>query len=124
MYIHRSSAHPNATFKGFIKDEIIRYKRNTSIPQKTNQSIFEFKKRPISRGYSESEIDTTVLKTESIKIHDLLINSKTKSNRPPSVFVTKYNPAVKKLGRILRKHWYVIKKDKQSSLIFPTPPII
>lgn len=39
MYLHRSSAHPNATFKIFIKGEIIRYKRNTSDPQKANHLI-------------------------------------------------------------------------------------
>lgn len=110
MYLHRRSAHWNATFKGFIMGEIIRYKRSTSDPQKAKQLILQFKKRLILRGYSESEIDNTVLETESINRHDLLKNSKTKSNRPPLVFVTKYNPAVKRLGRILRKHWYIIKK--------------
>lgn len=110
MCVHRRSAHSNATFKRFIMDEIIRYKRSTSDPQKAKHLILQFKKRLILRGYSESEIDNTVLETESINRHDLLKNNKTKSNRPPSVFVTKYNPAVKRLGRILHKHWYIIKK--------------
>lgn len=107
MYLHCSSAFPNATFKGFIKlkGEI----KNTSDPQKAKQLILQFKKRLIWRGYSEPEIDNIVLETKSINKHDLLINSKTKSNKPRSVFVTKYNQAVKRLGRILCKHWYIIK---------------
>lgn len=60
MYLHHRSAHSNATFKGFIMGEIIRYKRSTSGPQKAKQSILQFKKRLILRGYSESEIDNTV----------------------------------------------------------------
>ncbi|XP_061170725.1 uncharacterized protein LOC133180172 [Saccostrea echinata] len=113
MYLHRSSAHPNATFRGFIKGEIIRHKRNTSDPHKTKQLISQFKKRLLSRGYSDSEIGSIVSETETINRQDLLKNSKTKSNRPPSVLVTKYNPAVQKLGKILRKHWKIIQKDKQ-----------
>lgn len=124
MYLHRSSAHPNATFKGFIKGEIIRHKRNTSDPHKTEHLISQFKKRLILRGYSESEIDSVISQTETVVRQDLLKNNKTKSNRPPSVLVTNYNPAVQKLGKILRKHWKVILKDKECKEIFPVPPII
>ncbi|XP_062598993.1 uncharacterized protein LOC134260453 [Saccostrea cucullata] len=72
MYLHRSSAHPNATFRGFIKGEIIRHKRNTSDPHKTKQLISQFKERLISRGYSESEIDSIVSETQTINRQELL----------------------------------------------------
>ena len=124
MYLHRSSAHPKATFRGFIKGEIIRHKRNTSDPHKTKQFISQFKKRLLSRGYSVHEIDSIISEVEKINRQDLLKDSKITSNRPPSVLVTKYNPAVKKLGTLLRKHWKIIQKDKRCSAIFPLPPII
>ena len=124
MYLHRKSAHPNATFKGFVKGEIIRHMRNTSDPHKTEQLISQFKRRLISRGYLASEIDNIISETKTINRLDLLKNRKIKSNGPPSVFVTKYNPAAKKLGKILRKHWKIIQKDKHCSTIFPAPPII
>lgn len=37
MCLHRSSAHPNATFKGFIKEKIIRPRETSLI--RTKQSI-------------------------------------------------------------------------------------
>lgn len=91
-YLHRSSTHPNATLEGFIKGYIIRHKKNTSDLQKAKQLILQL--RLISRGYSESEIVYIVLETKSINRHDPLVNS-TKLKRPPLVFVTKYNPALK-----------------------------
>lgn len=39
MFLHRCSTHPNATFRGFIKGEIIQYMRNTSGQQKARQLI-------------------------------------------------------------------------------------
>lgn len=101
---------------------IIRLKRNTSNPQKTKQFISQFKTRLLSRGYSVHEIDSIVSEVEKTNRQDLLKDSKITSNRPPSVLVTKYNPAIKKLGTLL--HWKIIQKDKQCSAIFPIPPII
>lgn len=48
MYLHRSSAHPRYIFKGFINGEIIRYKRDTSDPNKPRELMLQFNKRIIS----------------------------------------------------------------------------
>ena len=43
---------------------------------------------------------------------------------PPLVLVTKFDPRIPPLKRILMKHWDLVQNNEFLSRIFPNPPII
>lgn len=124
MYLHRTSAHPEHTFKAFIKGELIRNMRNTSNEDKRKKIIFKFMNRLIGRGYSKLEIQKVLHETENLNRNELLKTRTDRQNTTPLVFVTKYNPRVRKLGKIIRTHWPKIAGDAHCSKLFENPPVI
>jgi hypothetical protein len=63
----------------------------------------------LSRRYSLHEINNIVSEAENIKEISAK-NSKTTSEMPPSLNVTKDNPAVKQRGTLLRTSWQLSKR--------------
>ena len=123
QYLERSSCHPKSTFKAFIKGETIRHMRNTSNAQKLNELLNLFKLRLLKRGYKNVEIDETFNEIRKIQRSDILKDKQKKKNSS-LVFVTKYNPGLKHLKKILLKHWFELNKNIRCQRIFKTNPII
>ena len=125
LYLHHSSAHPKSTFRGLIKGEIIRYIRNTSNKEKQRNCISQFRSRLLNRGYPKAEIDKIISQSEKY-VRNELLKQKDKSRKQelPLVFITHFNPRVRKLGTILRKHWGIIRNNEDLCKIFQKPPTV
>lgn len=123
QYLERSSSHNVSVFKGLVKGEIIRHIRNTNDELETRKLIEAFKVRLIRRGYKSAEIDKIIQSTRMIKRTDLL-QDKIKSKRKVTVFVTKYNPAIKQLKKLLVKHWKELSNNDRCKQIFQNLPMV
>ena len=123
QYLERTSSHPKSVFKGLVKGEIIRHIRNTSNQREAGELIEAFKIRLQKRGYKLSEINEIIQQTAHLNRIDLLKDKKV-IKRKATVMVTKFNPAIKQLKRILLKHWHILKQNKRCSEIFKSEPII
>lgn len=126
QYLERSSAHNSSVFKGFIKGETIRHMRNTSNENTLLKFLREFEINLLKRGYNENEIKSSmqnVLANNNRK--NTLQNKKgIKKQGIPLVFVTKYNPCIRRLKRKLTKYWHILTKDEECNKIFPDLPIV
>ena len=124
MYLHRSSAHPPTTFKGIVKGEIIRCMRNTSDKTKHESLIKKYQTRLLKRGYTKMETDKIIRQTRCLSRTALLKQKEYDPKSIPLVFITPFNPRLRKLGKIVRKHWNIIEQNEICSKIFPNPPTI
>ena len=125
QYLHRSSAHPPSVFKGLVIGEITRIIRCTNNQSDIKTQIDLLFEHLRKRGYSQQELDKIRNYTSTINRKTTLqYKIKNKNKKPPLVFATKYNPCFKQLGKIIRKHWYIIEKDETTKKLFPKPPII
>lgn len=125
QYLDKSSAHPESVFKGFLMGEITRFIRSSNNTSDLQSQINLFKHKLTKRGYKKNYMEPIFSKTvQTPRSNTLSYNKKEMKTAPPLVFATKYNPAIKNLGKHLRKHWQIIKNDQEANLIFPKVPII
>ncbi|PIK37099.1 hypothetical protein BSL78_26069 [Apostichopus japonicus] len=125
QYLDRNSAHPLATFKGFIKGEILRYARlcnnETDFLEKKNA----FTEKLLLRNYKKEEIATA---TKGIKFENRrqYLTTNPKQKEPPLVFKLTYTPHIKTthLKKALLKHWHLISQHAELSKLFPKEPIL
>ena len=120
LLLHHASHHPTACKKGIIYSQALRYRRII-----TNDDELRLHKILLARGYSHSTITTAINKATSKTQSQLL------QHKPPPAttgvhipFVTPYNTDLPPLSRILREHWYIIKKDTTLSQLFPRQPFL
>ncbi|KAJ8024865.1 hypothetical protein HOLleu_34899 [Holothuria leucospilota] len=125
QYLDRNSAHPLATFKGFIKGEVLRYARLCSNESDFLEKRNSFTERLLTRSYSPEEIAAATNGLD-YKQRTNLLASKNIETAPPLVFKTTYTPHIKTchLKQALTKHWNLIASDKQLSRLFPDYPTI
>ena len=125
QYLERSSAHPLATFKGFIKGEVIRYARlcnsETDFLEKRNS----FTEKLLLRNYTREEV-ASASKGINHELRAQYIMNKPKCNLLPLVFLITYTPHVRTchFKAALLKHWHLITEHPVLSKVFPEKPII
>ena len=125
QYLHRSSTHPSSVFKGFIIGELTKIFRCTNNSNDIEFEIEMFRNHLLKQGYKQNELNKITPITKKIdRSTTLKYKIKNKNVAPPLVLATKYNPCFKQLGRVIRKHWHLIEKDKITKELFPRPPII
>lgn len=94
-YITNRSAHPIALKKGFIKGELIRYIRNSSLESDFNSLRSTFKIRLLRRGYSNNFINNTF---NSVSYSNRRIYlSKRPPPTPVAPFVIRFNNRIHSL---------------------------
>ena len=77
------------------------------------------------RDYTKTEIDVAMYSVNNTDRIDLLsTNRGGGSKNIPLVLSTKYNPAIRNLGKIIRKHWHLIDQNAECNKLFPKIPII
>ena len=126
QYLDRNSAHPLATFKGFIKGEVLRYARLCNNINDFIEKRDSFIEKLLMRNYCKDEIYSTT--TSSIK-HTESHNHLTKKlrvSKPPLVFKLTYTPHIKTmhLKQALTQHWHLIAQHQHLSQLFPNKPLI
>ena len=125
LYLHRNSCHSKHVFSGFIRAETLRHVRNTNNKSDLNQIIHNFRERLISRGYSKSEIDSSMSTVLSKQRSNFLMHKENKNNKNiPLVMGTRYNPRLKKIKSHILKYWNLLSFDETCREIFREKPII
>ena len=125
QYLDRKSVHPLATFKGFIKGEVLRYARlcnnETDFIEKRNA----FTEKLLLRNYGKEEI-ATAIKGINYKNRTQYLTTTPKQKVPPLVFKLIYTPHIKTqhLKKALLKHWHLISEHPKLSELFPNEPIL
>ena len=124
QYLQPSSAHPIHTFKSITVGETIRHVRNNSSKKELKKHLDNLHQKLIKRGYKSKKTLKLIneVKNKIDRKKTLMTVSKNKSI--PLTFITKYNPVVKGLSRILRKHWNKLVADDKCKEIFKQMPII
>ena len=128
QYLHRKSSYPPHVFNAFIYGECLRYARNTNNPEDFQETVQNFSRKLLNRGYSPKEIQLATSKV-SLEGRTQLVHKpqrKTRTKKLPVVFSTTYNPAINHgdLKRAIHKHWRHIQGNEQLREIFPNPPLI
>ena len=121
QYLERKSAHNPSVFKGFIKAETIRYIRSTNDEDVLQENLSNFRRNLLRRGYSETEINQNIQAVLDNYDRDALLSDKNKKQGIPLVFVTKYNPGIRKIKQKLVKYWHILQRDKD---VFSELPIV
>ncbi|KAJ8047410.1 hypothetical protein HOLleu_06399 [Holothuria leucospilota] len=89
QYLDRTSAHPLATSKGFIKGEVLRYVRLSNNENDFVSKRDAFKEKLISHNYMGQEFDHAI-KGINYKERSNLLLSKPRENQRPLVFKITY----------------------------------
>ena len=125
QYLDRTSAHPLATFKGFIKGEVLRYARLSNNENDFVTKRDNFKEKLLARNYTGQEFDRAI-KGVSYKERSNLLLPKFREENVPLVFKTTFTPHIKtkELKETLLRHWHLISDDPNLCQIFPKPPVL
>lgn len=125
QYLPKSSCHPQACFKGFVKGEILRYLRLCNNADDFKSQVAHFKERLIPRGYTADFFDNI---SETINHADRAsaLVPKTKTVKTPLVFKFEYTPNIKTkdLKNALTRAWDKIENHPTLSKIYPKPPLL
>ena len=124
QYLHRSSMHNPNVFLGLIRSETIRHIRSNSNQENLHKVLNDFKHYLIKRGYNERSVDFTITNALQSKRVDLLKEKEKKQKEIPLVFITKYHFSIRKLNRLLKKHWNKLIGDEDCKQIFNEKPMI
>ena len=124
QYLSTDSSHPKHTFNSITKAETIRHIRNNSNEKELNIHLSTLKNKLIKRGYNRNKTNEIINKTKDNTDRVNILSHKHRDKNIPLTMVTKYNPVVKNLNRILRKHWDQMIQDKVCKHIFIKKPII
>ena len=125
QYLHRTSNHPQKCFKSFLKGETTRFLRNSSdvIEYKTRLKLFV--DRLSQRGYHKDKVWQIINKISFEERQLKLVKRiKNKNTYSKNIFVTTYHSKGERLQRILKKFWYIIKRNPEVSQIFNEPPMV
>jgi hypothetical protein len=127
QYISPDSAHPPATFKGFIKGEFLRFIRNCSESHEYELQCQRFTDRLINRGY-KPEFIHNIKQSVSHNDRNLLLEHSGEQtiDGPPLVFSTTYTSHLKpkQIKSALTKNWNLISENPLLQSIFKSPPLI
>lgn len=124
QYLDRSSMHNPSVFNALIKGETLRHCRNNSNIQYRDDILGKFKHHLIERGYKSSEIDKS-MNSALNKNRSELLQFRPRINRQiPLVFITKFHFSIRKINKLLRKHFRKLQKDDRCKEIFAAPPMI
>ena len=124
QYLPTSSAHPKHTFKNIIIGETIRHIRNNNNKEDLDKIISMLEEKLIDRGYDRRLVRDTIIETTNTKNRIDLLKEKPKTTKIPIALVTRYNPSIKKLGKIIKYEWQKVKNDTVCKKIFDKEPII
>lgn len=119
-----NSSHPHSTFKSITVGETIRHIRNNNNEIDLNKHLINLELKLVARGYNKRITRDLISDTcNKVKRCNTLTRKTIKKNIPLTL-ITKYNPAVKGLGRALRKSWNNLQSDEVCRQIFKKVPIL
>ena len=124
QYLPPLSSHPAHTCINITMGETIRHIRNNSSEIELHKQLCNLENKLTDRGYKKNKTKNIIHDTRN-KINRLqTLAVKPVSKNIPLTLTTRFNPAVKGLGRALRKHWNKLQSDEVCQSIFKQVPII
>ena len=111
-------------FSGLIKGESIRHVKNTNNDKDRQAILNQFSNKLINRGYSKSEIDTSMLSISSRERSNLLQKKDNKCTEIQLIMGSRFNPRLKKIKKSISKYWNVLEFDETCKMLFKQQPII
>ena len=124
QYLPPNSSHPQSTFKSITVGETIRHIRNNNNEIDLNKHLINLELKLVARGYNKRITRDLISDTCNKVKRCHTLTRKTIKKNIPLTLITKYNPAVKGLGRALRKSWNNLQSDEICRQIFKKVPII
>ena len=125
QYLECNSAHPLATFKGFIKGEVLRYVRLCNNLSDFLEKRDSFIESLILRNYTSEEINNATSGINHSDRHTYLTGN-LKRKEPPLVLKFTYTLHMRTglIKQALTKHWHLIADNVQLWKLFPKKLII
>ena len=122
-YIPVDSCHFDPWLINIPKGQMMRLRRNCSDPQVFLEQANMIGMKFINKGYSEDFIQSEIKKVYEIP-RDTLIQDKEKAIRSEQELpiILNYNIQHRQIESILRKHWPILKADRQLQSILPIIP--
>ena len=117
QYTHFKSSHPPGVKKGFVKGQALRLLRTNSSRTIFEEQIANFKTRLQTRGYQETQINSTLAEV-NFDNRNAALQKKPKTRNKILPFVTKYSPAAPNVEEILLKNWFLIQNQPELNVIF------
>ena len=125
QYLDRNSAHPLATFKGFIKGETLRHARLCNNEGDFLEKVNNFKDKLLARNYSDEEINSA-FESVCYANRKSFLTKEPKQPNIPLVFKIIFTPhlCTKNIKHALLKNWHLIENHHLLQTIFPNSPLI
>ena len=124
QYLPITSAHPKHTFTSITVCESIRHIRNNSDINELDRHLTNLQDKLVERGYCKNKTENVIRNVKNTTSRKITLLKADRTTDFPLTFITKYNPMVKNLSKVIRKHLSNLQKDKQCSEIFTQVPII
>uniref|UniRef100_A0A8C5WHQ7 Reverse transcriptase domain-containing protein n=1 Tax=Leptobrachium leishanense TaxID=445787 RepID=A0A8C5WHQ7_9ANUR len=123
-YINTNSCHNPSWLKGVPKGQFIRLRRNCSDLHVFEQQAQHLKKDFVEKGYNALELDTIINQLKQEDRTKLLQYKPKKKIKEEVLFLCDYNSKAQNMKKIIRKHWHVLRKDKDLNGILGEQPKI
>ena len=124
--LHRNSCHPQHTFKGVVKSQILRFRRLCSEAERFENACGIIHKSLRTRGYSSKDLDSW--KADILKKHPYNSNQKArveKVKNPVLPFLLTYHPNLTFVPKMMREKWDAIRRQfPQAGEILPSNLVI
>lgn len=82
-------------------------------------------KRFLSKGYTQQFVDKQIESVQSMDRQQMIYGEKkTQPLQEAPALVLDYNVQYKDIGKIFKKHWHILKRDRHLESILPDKPVI
>ena len=123
LYLRQESCHPKSCTRGLVKGELLRVRRICSEDADFLKRAAELKNYFLKRGFNGALIDKTIEEVRKNKREEVLkYKEKVRSDRVP--FVIQFHPRLRALGKILHKHFHLLKLNERLKKAFPEPSMV
>ena len=123
LYLRSDSCHPKSCTKGLVKGELLRARRICTKEVDFVEAAGKMKNHFIERGFDQSAIEETINEVLSKSREEALIYKKKESNdRVP--FVVTYHPRLRMMGKVLHRHYNLLRSNERLQKAFPEPPMV
>ena len=117
QHLLSSSCHPHHTKKAIPFSLALRLRRICSTDAKFKHRINELKTYLLARGYNNNFLEKQFLRAANISRTNAL-QTKPKASNDVVPFVVTYNPALRRISNILRKHFNILHSSKRCKDVF------
>ncbi|XP_041424932.1 uncharacterized protein LOC121395445 [Xenopus laevis] len=121
--LHFSSFHPPQIKRSLPKSQFTRVKRIVSDEKLSKVRMDEMSEKFLSRHYPRTVVDGQRGEVEKVD-REQLLKKREKENQARIPFISVYNTLSDNIGKIIRKHWGILKTNLGEIPAFQNPPVM